>query len=121
VTSDGKALFLAKNEVILFQSFFMKGILILVTFVTLVACKQTKDFSKIKTGMSASEVVRLTGIPDRKQPMVGSEWWIYNDTAKHLVIISSDTVANITTQEDAMKTMERTLKAFDSLKNSGKQ
>ena len=70
--------------------------------------------------MSSADVIRITGTPDGKQTMVGSEWWIYNDTAKHMVIMSSDTVVNITTQAEAMKTMERTLKAFDSLRNSGK-
>jgi hypothetical protein len=98
----------------------MKALLPILVLLTLAACQQGKDFSKIKTGMTTSAVIRLTGIPDRKQVMVGSEWWIYDDSAKHLVIISSDTVVNITTQAEAMKTMEKTLKAFDSLRNAGK-
>jgi hypothetical protein len=98
----------------------MNRILPAMIFLILAGCHQGKDFSKIKTGMSASEVIRLAGIPDRKQMMIGSEWWIYNDTARHLVIISSDTVANITTQAEAIKIMENTLNAYDSLKKAGK-
>lgn len=66
--------------------------------------------------MHAVEVIRLTGKPVRKIPMEGAEWWLYADTGKHLIVISSDTVANVTNQADAMRVMENTLHAADSIR-----
>jgi hypothetical protein len=74
------------------------------------------DFEKIKTGMKSAEVVKLVGAPPRKQPMGVSMWWLYNDPEKHMVVINSDTVANCTTQKDAMKIMDDALRAYDSLR-----
>ena len=65
--------------------------------------------------MHSDQVVELIGTPDRRQPMGQSEWWMYNDTAKHLVVIGNDTVINCTTQAEAMKVMEQNLKTIDSI------
>ncbi len=86
--------------------------------VFIASCAEKKnDFAKIKTGMKSSEVVRIVGAPLRKQEMGVSTWWLYNDPQKHMVIINSDTVANCTTQKDAMRIMDDALRTYDSMKN----
>jgi len=65
--------------------------------------------------MKSTQVIKLVGAPLRKQPMGVSMWWLYNDPEKHMVIINSDTVANCTTQKDAMKIMDDALRTYDSL------
>ncbi len=66
--------------------------------------------------MRAAEVVRLAGVPYRKQRMSGVDWWLYNDSAQHIVVVDHDTVANCSTQKDAIEIMTRVLKAMDSLR-----
>jgi hypothetical protein len=94
----------------------MYKLLVIFMLISLGSCHHAKDFSSIKSGMTSKEVVRLIGAPERRQPMGSAAWWIYNDPEKHVIIISDDTVTNCTTQEEAMKIMERNLKTFDSLK-----
>ncbi|HMH32381.1 MAG TPA: hypothetical protein VK543_05085 [Puia sp.] len=96
----------------------MKKYLLIFTLVPLAACHRSKDFSKIKKGMKPDEVVQLVGTPERRQPMNTAEWWLYHDPEKHVVIINNDTVTNCTTQEEAIKVMERNLKTFDSLQKT---
>jgi hypothetical protein len=96
----------------------MKKSPFLFTLILLAACHQSKDFSKIKNGMNPDEVVRLVGTPERRRPMNTAEWWLYNDPEKHIVIINGDRVTKCMTQEEAMKVMERNLKAFDSLQKN---
>jgi len=66
--------------------------------------------------MKSNEVIRMIGLPARKQPMGAAMWWLYNDSEKHMVIINNDTVANCTTQKDAMKIMDDALRTHDSLR-----
>ena len=73
------------------------------------------QFAKVTTGMKSADVVKLVGVPVRKQPMGVSTWWLYNDSEKHMVIINSDTVANCTTQKDAIRIMDEALRMYDSL------
>jgi hypothetical protein len=82
-----------------------------------IACQQKPDFSKIKSGMSTEDVVRLLGRPESRKPMIESEWWIYQDPEKHVLIIRGDTVVKCITQTEAVKVMEQTLKNLDSLKH----
>ena len=95
----------------------LKKILFTITTVIfVVACSQKdRGFSKLKVGMKSSEVVRLVGAPSRKQQMGVSIWWLYTDPENHMVIINSDTVANCTTQKDAMRIMDDALRTYDSL------
>ncbi|HTS44467.1 MAG TPA: hypothetical protein VMH01_08735 [Puia sp.] len=80
----------------------------------MMGCINKPDFSKIKKGMKTPEVIRLVGIPDRKQPMNTTTWWIYKDEQHHLIIIDNDTVSNCLTEDEAMKIMNEVLKTFDS-------
>lgn len=65
--------------------------------------------------MKSTDVVKLVGAPMRKQQMGVSMWWLYNDAEKHMVIINSDTVANCTTQKNAMRIMDEALRTYDSI------
>lgn len=80
-----------------------------------VSCHQEPDFSRIKPGMKTDEATGILGRPASRKPMVESEWWLYNDPGKHLLIVRNDTVVKCTTQAEAMKVMEETLNRFDSL------
>jgi len=94
----------------------LKKIFFLIIISIASACSLKKDeFSKIKTGMKSGDVVKLVGVPMRKQPMGVSTWWLYNDSEKHMVIINSDTVANCITQKNAMRIMDDALRMYDSL------
>jgi len=89
------------------------GVLVISLFVS---CTDKQDhFSKIKIGMKSADVVKLVGAPMRKQEMGVSMWWLYNDVEKHMVIINSDTVANCTTQKNAMRIMDEALRTYDSI------
>ena len=67
--------------------------------------------------MSSAEAVRILGRPESRKPMIDSEWWLYEDPAKHVLIIRDDTVVKCITQSEAMKVMEETLKQVDSVKH----
>lgn len=67
--------------------------------------------------MSGPDVVRLLGRPESRKPMIESEWWLYQDPEKHVLIIRNDTVVKCITQTEAVKVMEQTLKNLDSLKH----
>jgi hypothetical protein len=94
----------------------LKKLFFLITIAIASACSSKKgEFAKIKTGMKSTDVVKLVGAPVRTQPMGVSTWWLYNDPEKHMVIINSDTVANCTTQKDAIRIMDDALRMYDSL------
>ncbi len=93
----------------------MKNVCIGLLAIFLVSCHQEPDFSKIKPGMKTDEVTAILGRPASRKPMMDSEWWLYNDPGKHMLIIRNDTVVKCTTQGDAMKVMEENLHRFDSL------
>jgi hypothetical protein len=85
--------------------------LIPLLLLTLAACHNSANFSKIKTGMPAKKVTELVGQPESKMPMFGVEWWVYSKENK-LVIVSDDTVANVKMDMKASQ---------DSLKMAGEQ
>ncbi|MBS1598552.1 MAG: hypothetical protein JST75_10040 [Bacteroidetes bacterium] len=93
----------------------MKKIFLLVLIAFAGCSEKRNDFTKIKIGMKTADVVKLVGVPPRKQPMGDSMWWLYTDPDKHMVIINNDTVANCTTQKDAMRIMDDALRTYDSL------
>ena len=94
----------------------MKKLFFITTIFLAIGCSMKHDgFSKIKTGMKSADVIKLIGAPPRKQPIGVSMWWLYNDPEKHMIIINSDTVANITTQKDAIRIMDDALRTYDSL------
>ncbi|MFI5156720.1 MAG: hypothetical protein ACHQEM_11065 [Chitinophagales bacterium] len=65
--------------------------------------------------MKTDEATAILGRPASRKPMPESEWWLYNDPGKHLLIVKNDTVVKCMTQAEAMKVMEETLQHFDSL------
>ena len=94
----------------------MKKLLFITTISLTIGCSAKHDgFSKIKSGMKSKDVIKLVGSPPRKQPIGVSMWWMYDDPEKHMIIINSDTVANITTQKDAIRIMDDALRTYDSL------
>lgn len=93
----------------------MKKIFLIVFIIGMAGCKAKPDFKSVKKGMKSTEVISLMGVPSRRQIMGEAQWWIYNDSAQHLVVIDHDTVANCMTQKEAMQIMSDALKKFDSL------
>ena len=77
-------------------------------------CGGKQNFSVIKKGMKSSEVIQKVGTPMTRRPMQTTDWWLYNDPEKHVIIIGHDTVINISTQEQASRIMEENLKSIDS-------
>jgi hypothetical protein len=93
---------------------YNKWIFILWTL-TAVSCGKSKDFSKIRKGEQASDILRRYGAPASRRKMPNAEWWVYNDPDKHVLVINSDTIANVLTQAQAMQIMRETLQIADSL------
>jgi hypothetical protein len=93
----------------------VKKILVIVFIVGMAGCKGKPDFTSIKKGMKSADVVSMVGVPLRRQTMGEAQWWLYNDSGQHLVVIEHDTVANCMTQKEAMQIMSDALKKFDSL------
>jgi hypothetical protein len=81
----------------------------------LLACGRSKDFSTIRKGDRAVDLLNRFGTPESKRKMGNAQWWLYNDEAKHILVIDSDTVANVLTQEEAARIMKQTLQLADSL------
>jgi outer membrane protein assembly factor BamE (lipoprotein component of BamABCDE complex) len=96
----------------------MKRLRLIFFCIAFIACREKQDFSKIKAGMTGADVVKLMGRPDVRKPMIETEWWLYLDPEKHVVIIRDDTVVKCITQTEAIKVMEETLKNVDTLKHS---
>ncbi|MFI5154103.1 MAG: hypothetical protein ACHQET_12260 [Chitinophagales bacterium] len=80
----------------------------------LAGCRGKQDFSVIKKGMKSSEVIQLVGTPMTRRSMQTSDWWLYNDPNKHIIVMGHDTVIICTTQEQASKIMEENLRSIDS-------
>lgn len=91
---------------------------LLVILLLFLASCQNSDFSLIKKGMKSSEVIKLVGNPKEKMPMFICDWWKYNDKGKHIIIISKDTVTNITTEAEFKKAMKDATLLIDSLQNT---
>jgi hypothetical protein len=94
----------------------LKKVLFFIFLFGLAGCSAKPDFSKIKPGMRSADVIRLAGVPYRKQRMSGVDWWLYNDSAQHIVVVDHDTVANCSTQKEAIEIMTHALRAIDSLR-----
>lgn len=84
-------------------------------FVLFVSCSSNKNFDRIKIGMKSSEVVKLVGSPKQKMPMIICDWWMYDDPDRHVIVIGSDTVVNISTQKEFNKGMDDVKSTLDSL------
>jgi len=67
--------------------------------------------------MRSEDAIQALGRPESRKPMIESEWWLYGDPEKHVLIIKDDTVVKCLTQAEAVKVMEQTLKNLDSLKH----
>jgi hypothetical protein len=94
----------------------VKKIIWLILIIDLVGCHNPPDFKMIKPGMRSSEAIKLVGVPYRRQQVGGVDWWLYNDSAQHIVVVDHDTVANCTTQRQAIEIMTHALKSIDSLR-----
>jgi len=92
----------------------MRRLMAFIALVISLGCGNKQDFSVIRKGMKSSEVIRMVGTPMTRRPMQTSDWWLYNDLEKHIIIIGHDTVINCTTQEKASKIMEENLRSIDS-------
>ena len=67
----------------------MKKLLLLATAILCISCN-SKDFSKVKVGMTVKQVTDLVGEPKEKQdnPLFG-KWYVYD---KNIVVFFNDTV-----------------------------
>ena len=88
----------------------------------LAACHKSGDFTKVKVGMHAKDVVSLVGEPSSKMPMMIVEWWNYKDDNK-LIVMSGDTVMRVVQDmkatQDSMKNLATSFQGkMDSLKTS---
>ena len=65
------------------------------------ACSQNqKNFSSVKAGMSATEVLQHAGEPDKKQDIGIANLWVY-ESADRTVVFRKDTVYDIITSANA--------------------
>lgn len=94
----------------------MKKIPALVLLAALLSCGSHKDFSKVKTGMTAQQVTQAVGEPDKKVPVFGSiTHWHYGDQDHHIIVFENDTVENITDAKGAAQAMDAMKSGLDSL------
>ena len=86
-----------------------------ILLMAITGCTHKQDFAQIKNGMHTSEVIRRVGTPQERRHMGEADWWLYADSAEHIVVVAADTVANCLTRRQAMQIMTTTLNALDSL------
>jgi len=96
-----------KNEI-------MKKVLLLAIAIIFVSC--SKDFSKVKVGMTVKEVTDLVGEPKEKQdnPLFG-KWYVYD---KNIVVFFNDTVTKSMTTEELKESMKEVNKGLEDLSKS---
>ena len=94
----------------------MKKIVVLLATIILISCSKSSDFSQIKVGMKASEVVELVGEPKTKtETGIAGSWWAYET---HLVVIQADTVNECSTNEDVKKRMQEVSEGLENMSDS---
>lgn len=101
---------------------YLMIILILALFTS--CAEKQKNFANIKTGMTKEQVLQQAGEPNKKNDILISELWVYND-ADRTVVFRKDTVYDIITSANArIDSIEATLKEAgrdvkDKLKSTG--
>ena len=83
-------------------------ILVLAVFAS--CAEKQKKFANIKTGMTKEQVLQQAGEPSKKNDILISELWVYNNEDR-TVVFRRDTVYDIITSADArIDSIEGTLK-----------
>ena len=93
----------------------MKKVLLLAMAIIFISCN-SKDFSKVKVGMTIKQVTDLVGEPKDKQdnPLFG-KWYIYD---KNIIVFNYDTVTKSMTNEELKQSMKELNKGLEDLSNS---
>ncbi len=87
---------------------YLIAVLILAMFSS--CAEKQKNFANIKTGMTKEQVLQLAGEPSKKNDILVSDLWVYND-ADRTVVFRNDTVYDIITSANArIDSIEATLK-----------
>ncbi|MEJ7779461.1 MAG: outer membrane protein assembly factor BamE [Daejeonella sp.] len=88
-----------------------KYLTVVLIFAMFSSCtEKQKDFADIKTGMTKEQVLQQAGEPDKKNDILISDLWVYND-ADRTVVFRKDTVYDIITSASArIDSIEATLK-----------
>ena len=92
----------------------MKKIILLLSIaIMFISCGKKADFTKVKVGMTTNQLIELVGEPNTKtETGIAGNWWAY-DT--HLVVIQSDTVNELDTNENVKKRMQEVSEGLKKL------
>lgn len=96
----------------------MKKLLLLIALTLFISCGKA-DFTKVKVGMTTSELIDVVGQPNEKQEAsIAGTYWQYET---HLVVIQKDTVNEFMTNEEFKQRMEDFTKGLEKLRDSLKK
>jgi hypothetical protein len=97
----------------------MKKTLFILTIILFFSCSNSPDFSKIKTGMSTNELIKLVGEPDEKTNFFGAEIWLYkNKESVYMATILNDTLVKLQDKSEIENSLKNLNDGLDEINKS---